>query len=346
MDKILSQDEVDALLKGISDGEIETETAISLDPSNVKSYDLTSRDRIVSGKMPTMEIVNERFARAASISLCRFIGKVAETRVESFQLIKYSEFIEKLPVPASLNLFRTVPFRGTSLFFFDAALIFFMVDILFGGKGKMHMKVEGRDFTPIEQRIIIRLIEILFKDLQTAWSLIENIGFQYVRSELNPQFATIVAPTDIVLATTFSLELEWVQGRMGYCIPYSTIEPVKDRLYGRVQSEYPETDRNWSERIAGHLNDISLEIVVEAGTTEMVLRDLISLKVGDVIRLNNGPNDPMLFKIQDRPKGLCVPGQQNGSYAVEVRSIWNSKTKEETHGRGTPDRQGGPARKG
>ncbi len=329
MDKLLSQEEVDALLQGVSHGEIETESQQEeVGDGVVSGFDFTNQDRIIRGRMPTMEIINERFARDATASFFRYIGRMVDVVVESFELIKFGELIKKLPVPSSLNLFRADPFRGSSMFFFDAKLIYLIVDILFGGPGRFRMKIEGRDFTAIEYRIIRRLLEMFFKDLEKSWSMLEDVSFVYQRSELNPQFANIVAPTDIVLASIFEVELEWDRSFMGYCIPYASVEPIKDRLYGRFQSEFIEVNQAWRKRIEQHVNTINLNIIAELATTEVPLRDLLWLKEGDILPLNVGPNDPLKFKIQDVEKGLCSAGQRNGSYAVELISIDNPLMQE------------------
>jgi flagellar motor switch protein FliM len=332
MRKLLSQEEVDSLLKGISDGEVETEQQVDEAASGHKRYDFSSQDRIIRGRMPTMEIINERFAREVTASLYRFTGKMLDTTVESFELIKYGEFIKKLPIPSSLHLFRTDPLRGSSLYFLDAKLIYLIVDMLFGGRGKFRMKIEGRDFSVLEYRVIQRLLDLLLADLEKSWSFLEEIRCRYTRSEVNPQFANIVPQTDIVLANTFLVETEWDRAFMGYCIPYCTIEPIKDRLYGRFQSEYVEVDQTWRHRITGHLLATDAEVSVELGTTELSLRQLLMLGKGDVLNLNTGPNDSMVLKVQDVPKGRCVGGRRHGSYAVEVISIDQTGSKEKTIG--------------
>jgi len=337
MDKLLSQEEVDALLRGVSDGEIETDAPEEQAAENedIKSYDFTSQDRIIRGRMPTMEIINERFARDATASFYRYIGRMVDVAVDSFELIKFGEVIKKLPVPSSLNLFKVEPFRGSSMFFFDAKLIYLIVDILFGGPGRFRMKIEGRDFTAIEYRVIRTMLSMFFKDLEKAWSILEEMQFEYQRSELNPQFANIVAPSDIVLATTFEVELEWDRSFMGYCVPYATIEPIKDRLYGRFQSEYVEVDETWQKRIANHVSNLDLDVSVELASTQIPLRDLLWLKEGDIFFLNIGPDSPLNLKIQDVVKGDCVAGQRSGNYAVEISSIKNLENQEEDIGQPT-----------
>lgn len=321
MEQLLTQEEIDALLKGVAEGEIETEPQSAPKPGSIKPYDLAMQNRIVRGRMPTMEIINDRFARETTGSLFRFLGRMVQVRIESFESVKYLEFLKKLPTPVSLNLFRTEPLRGTSLFFVDARIIFLLVDILFGGQGKIRTASMDRDFTAMEYRMIRKLMDLLLADLQRAWSILENMTFTYVRSEQNPQFANFIAPSDTVLATTLQVELEWERGRIGYCIPYATVEPLKDRLYGRFISEYAAASQTMRRRIMAHLLKVPLEISAEVGCAQVPLRTLLDLKTGDVFRLEQAPQDPLRLKIEGKLRGACLAGQKDGSYAVEVVSL-------------------------
>ena len=337
MGKLLTQEEVDALLKGLSDGEIETEVSAETGGTGVMPYDFFSQDRIVQGHMPTMEIVNEKFARESTTSFFGFMGRMAEVTVDSFELAKYGEFIRKVPDRASFNVYKMDPLRGSCLFFFDAKLISLIVDILFGGSGKIPVETHGRDFTTMEYRVIQRLIDMCFEDLGKAWSLLGKMSFQSVRSETSPQFVNIVATTDIVLASVFQVDLELDQAVMGYCIPYSAIEPIKDNLYGRFSSEDLEVDQDWKERISDHLRAVPVDMSAELGTSEITLRDLLDLKRDDILHMNVGPKDPMVLKVQEVQKGTCVAGQRSGNYAIEVLSIDANLSKEMRSGsaRGT-----------
>ena len=339
MEKLLTQEEVDALLKGVSEGNIETEVCSAQEAVGVRAYDFASQERIIRGRMPTMEIIHERFSKDATASLFRFIGRTAEVTAQSFELLKFGEFLRKLPVPSSVNVFRTDPFRGSSLFFFDAKFTFLVMDILFGGPGTSRTKIEGRNLTAIENRIIRRLLDLVLDDLRKAWSIVEEMSFRCVRSELNPQLANIAAPTDIVLAAIFQIELELERATMGYCIPYSTVEPFKDLLHGRFQSECTEIDPKWRQRISENLRRVPLEVSVELGTCEASLRNILSLQVGDLLHLDGGPDDPMTLKIQDNAKGTCQAGQRNGRCAVEVHFMHRNLNKERRLGKSTRSRE-------
>lgn len=332
MRKLLTQEEVDSLLKGISDGEVETERQAEEPVSAHPAYDFSRRDRIIRDRMPTMEIVNDRFAREATASLQRFTGKALRLNPESFELTEYGEFLTKLPAPSSLHIFRMDPWRGSSLCFLDAKLVYLIVDMLFGGRGRFRMKTEGREFSVLEQRVIQRLLELFLSDLEKAWSFLEPITCRPVRSDPNLPFAHIVPPTDVVLASVFLVETEWDRAFLGTCIPYSTVEPIKERLTGPFPSEYVEVDDAWRQRITEHVLGAETDVSVELGTSQISLRQLLLLSKGDVLNLDTGPKDSMVLKVEDVPKGRCLVGRRSGNYAVEVLSLDKNGYKEKPLG--------------
>ena len=332
MGKLLSQEEVDALLKGLSDGDIETEGPQEPDIPGAAPYDFFSQDRILDGHMPTMEIVNEKFSRASTASLFQLVGKMIDVSVEGFELVKYEEFIRTLPEKTSLDVYRQDPYRGSCLFFFEAKMISLVVDILFGGSGKLPVDFHGRDFTTMESRVIQRLLNLCFQDLQYAWTIVGETSFHHLRSETNPQFVNIVQPSDLVMASRFKVDLELDQVVMGYCVPFASLEPIKDQLYGRVPSEDAETDQAWKENLSDHLRAVPVDMSAELGNSEITFRDLLNLKEDDILPMNVGPKDPMVLKIQEVQKGTCVAGQRNGNYAIEVLSIDETLSKEKRSG--------------
>ncbi len=332
MGKLLSQEEVDALLKGLSDGDIETEAPPKPENPGVASYDFFSQDRILQEHMPTMEIVNEKFARASTASLFQFMGRMIDVSVEGFELLRYEEFIRKLPERASFDVYRQDPLRGSCLFFFEAKLISLVVDILFGGSGKLPVEFQGRDFSAMECRVIQRLLNLCFQDFEKAWSVVGKMSFHHLRSETNPQFVNIVQPSDLVLASHFKVDLELDQAVMGYCVPYASLEPIKDQLCGRVPSEDAEADHAWKEDLSDHLRAVPVDMSAELGTSEITFRDLLNLKEDDILPMKVGPKDPMVLKIQEVQKGTCVAGQRNGNYAIEVLSMDATLSKEKRSG--------------
>lgn len=318
MEKILSQDEVDALLRGLSDGEIETAKEASEQVDGIRPYDLTSQDRIVRGRMPTLEIINDRFARLHRVTLSGSLRRIIDITVTQTEMIKFGEFIRTLPVPTSLHILKLDPLRGHVLLVVESRLIFNLVDCFFGGTGRSSFKIEGRDFTSIEHRVISKLVKTALRDLDQAWKPVTPVSFQFVRSEVNPQFATIVPPTDLVIVIHFEMELDRLIGKMILCLPYSTIEPIRSKLYASYQSDQLEVDLEWMERFKRRLREVGVEMVVELGRTSIKGRDLLNIEVGDVILLDKDVTDPITVKVQGVPKFKAVPGKHKGNQAVQV----------------------------
>ena len=245
-DELLSQDEIDALLHGVDDGAVETETDVPVDADGARAYDFASQDRIVRGRLPTLEMINERFARYFRTSLFNMLRRSSDIAVSGVQMLKFGEFVHSLFVPTSLNMVKIAPLRGKSLFVLDPKLVFSTVDSFFGGTGRFHTKIEGRDFTPTELRVVQMLLEIAFEDLKKAWEPVLDVRFEYQGSEVNPQFANIVSPSEVVV-TTFNVDLESGGGDFYICLPYSMLEPIRELLDAGVQSDRGEKDERWEK---------------------------------------------------------------------------------------------------
>ncbi len=315
MNDLLSQEEIDALLHGVGSGDVETETDEGPE-GEVQQYDFTSQDRIVRGRMPTLEMINERFARYFRISLFNMLRRQAEIAIGGVQMLKFSEYVHSLFVPTSLNLVKIPPLRGTALFVFDPKLVFSAVDNYFGGDGRFHAKIEGREFTPTEQRVIQRMLEQAFTDLKQAWKPVLEIDFDYQNSEVNPQFANIVSPTEVVVVSTFHIELEGGGGALHVTMPYSMVEPIRDLLDAGVQSDRSEVDERW--RIAIREEMKSAEVEVSSTLTQVTLSmgELMDLKPGDVIPID------MPETVTVRAEGIPVfrgrLGTSNGMRAIKI----------------------------
>ena len=318
MEKILSQDEVDALLKGLSDGEIEGSTESPAAPDNFRTFDLANQDRIVRGRMPTLDIINDRFAKIHRISLSGSLRRMLDINVCQAEMIKFGEFIRTLPVPTSLHIMKMEPLRGHALFMIESRLIFNLVDCFFGGTGKGSYKIEGRDFTSIEYRVINKVVKQILQDLEQAWQPIIDISFSFVRSEVNPQFATIIPPTDVVIVVRFELEMDRMMGRMAIVLPYSTIEPIRSKLYASFQSDQLEVDEGWLIRLKKLIRDVPVEISVELGSATLKGEDLQGMEVGDVIVLDNDAGRPVLVKVEGIPKLTAMAGICHGKLAFQV----------------------------
>ena len=316
-DNFLSQEEVDALLKGVNGDQ--DDISAPEDTSGVRTYNLATQERIVRGRMPTLEIINERFARLLRIGLFNFLRRSAEVSVGSVRVSKYSEFIRNLVVPTNLNLIHLKPLRGTALMVFDPGLVFLLVDNLFGGDGRFHTRVEGRDFTQTEQRIILRILDIVFEAYTKSWEPVYPIEFEYIRSEMNTQFANIATPNEVVVSSTFTIELGPVSGQIHFCMPYSMIEPIRDALTSSIQGEALEVDKRWIRLMTQQIQVAEVELVAKLGHGKVNFDDILNMQVGDVIPIS--VPETIQATVDGVPVMECSYGVSNGQYALKVEKL-------------------------
>ena len=318
MNQILTQEEVDALLKGVSGGEIETESDEPADESGVIPYDLTSQDRIIRGRMPTLEIINDRFARLFRESLSTSLRKVVDVSAVSTDMMKFGEFLKTLPVPTSIHVLKMEPLRGNSLMVFESKLVFTLVDLFLGGKGTTTVKIEGREFTHIESRITRKVLNDALRNMERAWVPVHAVEIEYVRSEINPQFVGIVPPTDVVVVISFDVEMEFASGSMTVCVPYASLEPIKEKLHAGYQSDQLEVDHAWINRFSDQLKKATVKVSVELGHTTIMARDLMALNVGDTLQLLENANESVIVKVEGIPKFKAMPGLIKGNHAFQI----------------------------
>jgi len=320
MDKILSQEEIDALLRGMSDGEVAT-TPEEKDESGVITYDLVNQDRIIRGRMPTLEIINDNFSRLFRNSLSLSFRKPIDVGSKGVQIMKFGEFVRTLPVPSSFHVFKIEPLRGHALLVLDSKLVFTLVDIFLGGSGKTSFEGEGREFTAIESRLIRKVVNTVFTDLEKAWNTVHPVSVHHVRSEINPKFVGIVPPTDVVIMIPFGLESEQFTGLISLCIPYAMIEPIKGKLYSAYQSDHLEIDHTWVERLSDRLRSAEVEVAVELGRRNIMVQDLLKLAVGDVLPLGTQVTDLMTARVEGVPKFLGRAGVLGANKAFQVEEL-------------------------
>ncbi len=314
---VLSQDEVDALLQGLSGEEAAPEEHEEADESGVRPYDLASQDRIVRGRMPTLEVINERFARLWRVGLFNFLRRSSEISVASVKLVKYSEFIRTLVVPCNLNLVQIKPLRGTGLFIFDPRLVYSVVDNYFGGDGRFHARIEGRDFTPLEQRIISRMLDMVFKEYKIAWAPVLQLDIEVTRSEVNPQFVNIATPTEVVIVSSFDVEIEGGGGTLHVCIPYSMIEPIRDQMTTGMTTDRNEVDQRWIQALQGEMREAEVELRVELLQRKILVRELLRLRVGDVLPVDMP--EAVVGRIDGIPVLSGEFGRHDDHMALKVR---------------------------
>jgi flagellar motor switch protein FliM len=317
MEKILTQEEISALVKGIEDGKVD----INGDKSNERAavpYDFSSQSCGFQAEMPALILANENFCRLFRQSLFFVLRKGVRVTALQSQTVRYADFIQSQPSPASLHLFRMDPLRGQATVALEPKLIFSFVDIFLGGTGKGAPPAEGREFTALEARLIHKVVAQILKDLEKAWNPIHPLTFHYLRAEKNPQMATIAGPSDWVLTLSFQLEMEQPLGAITAGLPWALLEPLKDKLCGVQKKEAPEADPRWVERLAERLKTSELEVVVEFGRGQVKAQDLLGLKVGDVIPLNKEITEPLLARVQGVPKFLGRGGVYGSNKAFQV----------------------------
>lgn len=321
----LSQDEVDSLLKGVT-GEADEPEQPGEQEGGVKSYNLATQERIVRGRMPTMELLNERFARLFRIALFNLMRRTAEISVGPVRIQKFGDFIRNLPVPANINLVQPKPLRGNALFIFDPNLIFLVVDNMFGGDGRFHTRVEGREFTQTEHRIIRKLLGAVFESYGKAWQTVYPLEFDFVRSEMNPQFANIATPNEVVLVTTFEIELGGIGGSFHSLMPYALVEPIRELLYSSMQGDHVVADKRWLHLLSKQVQSADVELSAVLGEAQITFDQVLKMRGGDTIMLDVREN--IVAQIDGVPIMECKYGVSNGQYALKVEKMLGATTSD------------------
>ena len=319
--QILSQDEVDALLQGIT-GESQKLEQDDTPATGIRDYDLASQERIVRGRMPTMEVINERFARNIRIGIFNLIRKSPEVSIGGIKVQKFSAFLREIVVPTNFNIMAVKPLRGSGLIVCDPSLVFAVIDSLFGGVGKYHARIEGRDFSPTELRVIYRLVETIVAEYKKAWAGIYPVELEFQRSEMQPQFANIATPSEIVVATNFTLEIGETTGSVHFCIPYSTLEPIRDVLYSTSQGDSAEPDRRWVNLLKQQIQSAEVDLVAELAHAGATVEQLLSFKPGDFIELDLNPM--IKAKVDGVPVFDCHYGTSNKHYSIKIDKMITS----------------------
>jgi len=314
-ESFLSQEEVDALLEGVT-GESQKTVEEAAEHGEVRAYNISSQERIVRGRMPTMEIVNERFTRNLRVGLFNFIRRSPEISVGPVTVQRYSAFLRELAVPTNFNIVAIRPLRGSGLIVCEPALVFGVIDTLYGGIGKFQTRIEGRDFSATEQRVINRLVDVITSEYKKAWKGIYPLELDYQRSEMQPQFANIATPSEIVISTSFQLEIGDITGAIHFCFPYSTLEPIRDVLYSSTQGDSIEVDKRWVNVLTREIQAAEITLVAELARADATVEQLLSMKKGDFIELDRQP------KIQATVDGVpifeCQYGTHNAKYAIRI----------------------------
>lgn len=317
-ESFLSQEEVDALLEGVT-GESQKSVEEAAEHGEVRPYNISSQERIVRGRMPTMEIVNERFTRNLRVGLFNFIRRSPEISVGPVTVQRYSAFLRELAVPTNFNIVAIRPLRGSGLVVCEPTLVFGVIDTLYGGIGKFQTRIEGRDFSATEQRVINRLVDVITAEYKKAWKGIYPLELDYQRSEMQPQFANIATPSEIVISTSFQLEIGDITGAIHFCFPYSTLEPIRDVLYSSTQGDSIEVDRRWVNVLTREIQAAEVTLVAELARAGATVEQLLSMKKGDFIELEREPR--IQATVDGVPIFECQYGTHNSKYAIRIEKM-------------------------
>ena len=318
MNQVLTQDEINALLRGLSDTDIETNTFEDAQEEGIRKYDLASQERIIRGRMPTMELIHDRFARSFRTGLSKFLGRTCFINVGGIEIVKFGLFMKKLPLPSSLHIYRMPPLQGYALLVVSTPLVFGMIDSLFGGKGSGKVKIEGREYTAIETRLIGKVVMMALETLKEAWAPIHPVDFVYVRSEFNPLAIAIVPPTDVVIIVTVEVELEQESTTLTLCTPYSTIEPIRQKLTTGFQSNRLEIDTNVIRRMEANIKRTAVDMTIELARGQITTQEALALRVGDIVPLETNPTEEAVIQIEGKPKYRGFVGSYRGSRAIKI----------------------------
>ena len=340
MNQVLSQAEVDALLSSATEGDGSSPGAVTPasaqvsgtplsvdgkpaldDDGEVTPYDLTSQDRVIRGRMPTLDIIYERFIRLFRMSLSNSLRKIASLSIISTDLLKFGEFVNTLPIPSCMAILRLDALHGPALLVFESKLAYALVDSYFGGTDRPYTKIEGKEFTRIELSIMKKVMEFAIKDFEDAWAPVHTVDAQFMRIEVNPQFVGVVPPSDVIISTTFEVELENASGTIALVIPYSTIEPIKGKLNSSFQAETDRQDKKWINALDEHIRATDANMRVNLGGAEISVGDLVNMNIGDVIPLGSDVDGELELMIEGIPKFKCFFGISRGNRAVQITRV-------------------------
>ena len=329
MSDFLSQDEVDSLLRGVTGEAVEVKEKVE-DKTQARPYNVASNERIVRGRMPTMEVINERFARMLRVSIFNLVRRTAEISVGQVRVVKFVDFIRNLVLPTNMNLVQAKPLRGNALIIFDPNLVFQVVDTMFGGDGRFHSRVEGREFTQTEHRIIQNILAAVFEAYTKAWEPVYPLEFEFVRSEMNPQFANIATPNELVVVSTFEIGFNEVGGQVNICLPYSMIQPIRELLFSAMQGDHLSADKNWNSLMARQVKQAEIELVVVLGEANLTFEDIMKVRVGDIIPLQVA--DSIQAFVNEIPVMECKYGVFNDQYSIKVEKMLSTSFTEAEKG--------------
>ncbi len=320
MNKLLSQDEVDALLKGLDAGDIETEEEMEEVEEQLESFDWAIQGRHIKNSFPLLDVVHGRFSQRFRNSLSSALRKMADVSPAPMGTIRYSEFQRSLPVPTSMHLFKMEPLRGIGIMVIESRLVFSLIEAFFGGTGTGSTKIEGRDFTPIEKKIIEKVVQMALINLMEAWEDVHPIKTEFIRSESNPVVVNAIQGEELLLSIKFDIEFNKPVGSVTICTPVSAFQSIRTKLSGGYREEGADVDLAWAKGVQDLLKETQVQLAVDLGKTRLAVRDLLNLKAGDIILLDNEFQDPLTASVEGIPKFEGYAGRVKQKKVFRVES--------------------------
>jgi len=323
-EKILNQEEIDALLKGVVTGAVETAPKEPQTPGAITAFNFSGQDRVVRGRMAALDIIHDRFTKLLTATFSRSLHRSIDISIKATEIVKFGTLIDRLPLPSSLVIFKMDPLVGNGLWAMDASLVYLLTDYYFGGGGQTHVKPEGRDFTPIQLRLIRNIGGLALLDLEKAWRGAYAIKAELLRVECNPEFAMVITARELAVVATLQLEIGDISKEFFLCYPYSMLEPIKDKLCAGFMSNQQDVNQHWAIRLREEMQYCPLEIAVELGQATIHVEDLMGFATGDVVLLDKSFGDPVVASIEGLSKFRGLLGVVKGQQALQVVSVIKS----------------------
>ena len=321
MNEVLSQDEIDQLLTAISSGDSETDDFKPVsDTRKIKIYDFKRPDKFSKEQLRTVSNMHETFARLTTTSLSAQLRSLVHVHVASVDQLTYEEFIRSIPTPTTLAVVNMDPLKGNAVLEIDPTITFCMIDRLFGGRGTTTGN-KNRDLTDIKQSVMEGIIVRILANMREAWTQVIDLRPRLGQIETNPQFAQIVPPSEMVVLVTLEMKVGEEEGMMNFCIPYLTIEPIISKLSSQFwfSSVRRSSTTQYLGTLKEKLSSVEMDVVAEVGSIDLPIREVLSLRVGDVVRLSNiRVGDPLTLSVGSKKKFYCQPGVVGKKMAVQV----------------------------
>lgn len=321
MGEVLSQNEIDNLLAALSTGELDVEEMQENGEKQVKNYDFKRPAKFSKEHLRTLEIIYEHYGRLVSTNLPVYLRKNIQISVASSETVTFSEFTNALSNPVILGIVNFTPLPGNIIIELSCNLGFAMIDRMLGGMGDALEK--SRDFSEIEMTIIEKIMIVCMQLMREPWKNVVDVNPMMERIETNPQFAQVIAPSDMIAIITLNMKIGDVEGLMNICLPYFTLESVMDKLntkywYSTMQEK---NDENYEEYIESLIRRVDIPVKAILGMSSVSVNDFVNLQLGDIIRLDKKVDNELNIYVGNIKKFTALPGSSKDKYAVRVTSV-------------------------